>query len=279
MIYNYSIVVPYRDKYELFLKAVDSIPDREDVQIIIVDNAPLPLLKERLPKKQKAAVVYTTSSPIKGAGAARNVGLKFVEGKFMLFLDADDYYTPEAFPAFDKYLESDYDIIYFKPTSIRLSDGRVSDRHLDLAGKVETFCKSGDDRAIRYRWGAPWSKLIRSEFVKAGGFQFEEIKVNNDAWFSLMTGHNAKKVFADPTEVYVVTEGGAGQSLMKTVTRENAYIRFDAAIRENKFLKSVGRYDMHIRLLGFLRIALVNFGPKEMFRYLRIARENNMGIF
>lgn len=279
MIFNYSVVVPYRDKYELFLKAVDSIPDREDVQIIVVDNAPQPLEKVQLPVKQKATVVYTTSSPTKGAGAARNVGLKHVEGKFMLFLDADDYYTPEAFSAFDKYLERDYDIIYFKPTSIRLNDGQISDRHLELARKVDMFCKTGDDRAIRYRWGAPWSKLIRSEFVKAGGYLFEEIKVNNDAWFSLMTGHNARKVFADPAEVYVVTEGGAGQSLMKTVTRENAYIRYDAAIRENKFLKSVGRYDMHIRLLGFLRIALVNFGLKEMLRYLRIARENNMSIF
>ena len=279
MTYNYSVVVPYRDKYELFLKAVESIPDREDIQIIVVDNAPQSLEKEQLIVKEKANVVYTTSSPTKGAGAARNEGLKHMDGKFMLFLDADDYYTPEAFPAFDKYLDSDYDIIFFKPTSIRLSDGQVSDRHLDLAGRVDIFCKARDDRAIRYRWGAPWSKLIRSEFVKAGGYQFEEIKVNNDAWFSLMTGHYAKKVFADPTEVYVVTEGGVGQSLMKTVTKENAYIRFDAAIRENKFLKSVGRYDMHIRLLGFLRIALVNFGPKEMFRYLRIARENNMSVF
>lgn len=279
MYYNYSVVVPYHDKYDLFLKAVESIPDRGDIQIIIVDNAPQPLEQEEVPVKQKSKVVYTTSSPTKGAGAARNVGMKYVEGKFMLFLDADDYYTPEAFPAFDKYLDSDFDIVFFKPTSVRLCDGQISDRHLDLTRRVDAFCNKGDERAIRYRWGVPWSKIIRSEFIKEGGFQFEEIKVNNDAWFSLMTGHHAKKVFADPAIVYVVTEGGAGESLMKTVTRENAYIRYDAAIRENKFMKSVGRYDMHIRLLGYLRFALVNFGLKEMFRYLWIAKKNKVSIF
>ena len=278
MRYNYSIIVPYRDKYDLFVKAVDSIPDRNDIQIVIVDNAIEALPKEKLPTKQQSKVVYTTSSPTKGAGCARNEGLKYVEGKFLLFLDADDYFTPEAFDSFDKYLNSDYDIVFFKPTSIRLCDGTMSDRHVKYSSYIDDYNLNNNDCRLRYWWVAPWSKLFRTEFVKQGAFQFDEIKVSNDSWFSLMTGHYAVKICADDAIVYVVTELGAGSSLTKMTSRENSFIRFDTAIRKYKFLESVGRKDQCPRLLGFVRIAMKNFGFVEALRYVKYALKNRVGI-
>lgn len=275
---NYSIILPYRDKYDLFLKAFDSVPDRDDIQIIIVDNAVKPLTKEQIPVKEQALVLYTTSSSTKGAGCARNEGLKHVRGRYVLFLDADDYFTPEAFNAFDDYLELGHDIVYFKPTSIRLSDGTPSQRHNVYVEKIDNWFKTGDERPLRYRWESPWGKLFRSEFLLEGKFQFDEQPVSNDLWFSLMTGHNAKSISANATVAYVVTEGSQGQSLVKKVTRENSFIRYDTAIRANKFLKTVGHYEMHIRLLGALHRVLKNFGLKELFRYLFYAMKNKVGI-
>lgn len=276
---SYSIILPYRDKYDLFIKAFENIPDRNDIQIIIIDNALQSLVNDLIPTKDRANVFYTKSSPFKGAGCARNVGLKFVIGKYILFLDADDYFTIDAFTAFDKYLNNDYDIVFFKPISIKLSDGSVSTRHTSFVKDIEIYLRTGEENRLRYRWEVPWAKLFRSDFIKKNGFQFDELKVNNDAWFSLMTGHNAENIAVDSTEVYVVTEGSYGQSLVKTVTKENVFIRYEVAIRINKFLQSIGHYDMRIRLLGFMRIALVKFGFKEFVRYLKIAIDNKVGIF
>jgi glycosyltransferase involved in cell wall biosynthesis len=276
---NYSIILPYRDKYDLFLIAFDSIPDRDDIQIIIVDNAVVSLTEDQIPAKTHAHVDYTTSSSTKGAGCARNEGLKHVKGNRVLFLDADDYFTPNAFEAFDKYIDKDYDIVFFKPASIRLSDGAPSNRHDIYVERIDEWYKTGDERRLRYRWGSPWAKLYRAEYLLSGGFQFEEQPVSNDLWFSLQTGHNAKRVCGDASEVYVVTEGGKGQSLIKSVTRENSFIRYETAIRINKFLKSVGHYEMHIRLLGSLRLVLKNFGLGEFFRYLKYAAKEKVSIF
>lgn len=278
MKYNYSVVIPYYDKYNLFLKAIESIPDREDIQTIIVDNAPIPLTEKDIPIKRRAQIVYATSSPTKGAGCARNVGLKYVEGKYILFLDADDYFTSEAFDIFDKYLDKEFDIVFFKPISLRLSNGKESNRHEAYAKVIDEYIESQNEDRLRYRWEVPWAKLFYSDFILAHNFQFDELKVNNDAWFSLMTGHYAQKIMADSSAVYVVTEGETGQSLVKTVTRENAFIRYKVAIRINKFLKSVGHYDMRIRLLGALRIALTKFGLKEFYRYLKEAHQSRIGI-
>lgn len=276
---NYSIIVPYYDKYDLFKKAVDSIPDRDDIQVVIVDNAPHSLDKKLIPRKENAKVIYITSSPDKGAGCARNEGLRHVAARYILFLDADDYFASEAFTAFDRYLEKDYDIVFFQPTSVYLSDNSLSDRHIDYEHMIKEYLTSHDERRLRYRWDSPWAKLYRADFVLGGNFYFEEKPVGNDAWFSLQTGHNAKKITVDYSVVYVVTEGKTGQSLTKKISKENVLIRYEGAIRINKFLKKIGQYDMHIRLLGFLRTAYSNFGFLELIHFLKIAFQEKANIF
>lgn len=277
--YNYSIVLPYYDKYELFVKAVDSIPDREDIQIIIVDNSKEPLVEQQIPCKQRAKVTYITSDNTKGAGCARNVGLKKVEGKYILFCDADDYFLPMAFDSFDKYLNKKYDIVFFKSTSVFLQTGEISNRHLPYNRLIEEYFKNGDEERLRYRYEAPWGKLYRTSFILSDdSIRFEEIRVNNDAWFSLMAGHNAKRIAAGDDEVYVITEGGSGTSLTKIRTVANTEIRYDCAIKINLFLRSVGHYRMRIRLLGYIKIAFQEFGFKVGMRFLRKAWENELSI-
>lgn len=276
--YNYSIVIPYYDKYELFVKAVDSIPDREDIQIIVVDNSKEPLFEQQIPCKQRAKVTYITSDNTKGAGCARNVGLKKVEGKYILFCDADDYFLPMAFDSFDKYLNKEYDIVFFKSTSVFLQTGEISDRHLAYNKLIDEFLNKGNTEKLRYRYEAPWGKLYRTYFILGNdNIRFEETRVNNDAWFSLMAGHIAKRIVADSDEVYVITEGISGTSLTKIQTIDNLEIRFDCAIRTNLFLKSIGQNNLRIRLLGFIRIAFRDFGFKQGLRFVnKVVNNKNL---
>lgn len=279
MVFNYSIIIPYRDRLSLFQKAIESIPDRKDIQLIIVDNAPQPLLQDQIPVKLLARVEYTKSSPVKGAGCARNVGLEKVKGRFILFLDADDYFSNEAFQAFDRYLDDEYDIVFFKTTSICIPSGTPSTRHIGTCSLIEHYIQTKDDEALRYRWYGPIAKLFKARFVLENNFKFEEIKVANDAWFSVITGHNAKSIAVDGAIVYVITEGEQGSSLTKQRNRENYFTRFENDVKINNFLKEVNHYKMRNRLLGSIRIAFVNYGFLEMVRYLRYASKHKAGIF
>ena len=279
MQYNYSIIIPYRDKYDLFIIAIGSIPDREDIQIIIADNGTEPLPQEQIPSKSKATITYTTSSPTKGAGCARNVGLTKVEGQYIIFLDADDYFTPNAFESFDKYREQEYDIVYFKADSIDLTNGQQSGRHKVINQYVSTYLKDGNEDVLRYKFVNPIAKMLRSEFVLKGGFLFDEIKVSNDAWFSLMTGHYAKKITASEDVVYMITTGEIGSSLTKIRTAENQFIRFTVAVRKCKFVDSVGRKDMRSNLISHIGHALWSFGPKEALKWIRYVHEQGVKLF
>ena len=276
--YNYSIIIPYRDTYDMLVKAVDSIPDRSDIQVIIVDNGTELMPKEGIPRRKDATVDYYTSSPLKGAGCARNEGLSHAEGKFLLFLDADDYFTPNAFNVFDKYLKEDYDVIYFQTDSININDGSRSCRHNVINNLVSTYLKNGDDGLLRYRFVNPVAKMIRSEFVLKNRFKFDEIKVSNDVWFSLMTGHSAKNICADEAVVYMITADDNGNSLTRIRTKEIFMMRYQVMVRVNQFLKSVDKYNYRIHLMGALRIAFKDYGIGTFWEALCYAKKCKVGI-
>lgn len=276
---NHSIIIPFRDKFELMNIAYESVPDRDDIQVILIYNGKEPFPPEMIPSKSKAETVFLQSDPTKGAGHARNVGLKSAKGKYVHFLDADDFFTPEAFLAFDKYLGSGCDVIYFKPTSIFLNNGKPSTRHQYYSNLVDEYNETSKEDRIRYRWEGPVCKMISLSFISEHNITFEEVRVSNDARFSLHVGHYAGKIAADPTTVYVITEAEAGQSLVKTRSAENMFIRYQVQIRNNHFLSEVGHFDQHVRLLGAIRVALIEFGVREFCKYIVYAAKNKAWIF
>ena len=99
--FSYTIIIPHKNCPDLLKRCVDSIPVRDDVQIIVVDDNSDEDKKPSIERKGMEVVLLDASSS-KGAGRARNVGLKHAKGKWLLFADADDYYTDNLSKFLDK---------------------------------------------------------------------------------------------------------------------------------------------------------------------------------
>ena len=279
MTLNYSIIIPHRDSFELLKRALDSVPDRSDIQIIIIDNTPYNIDFSKLGEKRKNKCQILYSDPEKGAGHARNVGLKKVICKWLLFLDADDFFSPGAFEQFDKYINSKFDIIYFSVTSV-FSDnlGKVAERHIPYAKLVSEFVKGGKNAEdkLRYWHVSPWSKLIRTKFVLENGIFFEEVPASNDLMFSVKTGHFADKIWADDFPAYIITVGPG--SLTHTITVRNSRSRYCVFIRQYKFMEAIGKPDMRFNLMAYVLKSL-RFGLNEFYWYLVTAHRKRVNIF
>lgn len=267
--FNYSIIIPFRDSIGLLKKALNSIPDRSDIQVIIVDNSKILFKKEQYPIFNNAKLTLTSSTYGAGAGCARNVGLNYVEGNWILFLDADDYFSEIAFAAFDKYLRTDFDIIFFKANSVNLVSGKESHRHIGINKQIDYFLSTNNEDFLRYQFSNPVCKMIRSSLVIDNKISFEEVKCANDAMFSVLSGHMASKITADNALVYVITEAPSGVSLTTDKSKENCFIRFQVATRTFAFLKSIGKGYLKPRFISYIANALIKFGPSEALKYIK----------
>lgn len=114
-----SIIIPVYN-VELYLKeCLDSIfvyqKISHKIEVIIVNDGStdgsLNILKEY--KKQHDFILIDQESS--GPGGARNAGIKIAKGKYLLFVDSDDYFIPYTLDKLLKYLaEKDADLIEFE---------------------------------------------------------------------------------------------------------------------------------------------------------------------
>ena len=84
---TYSFIIPHKNCPDLLQRCVNSIPRRDDVQIIVVDDDSDPTIvnwNEFQFDDDKCIELVLTKGG-QGAGAARNEGLKRAVGKWILF--------------------------------------------------------------------------------------------------------------------------------------------------------------------------------------------------
>lgn len=67
---NYSIIIPHKDIPELLQRCLNSIPQREDIEVIIIDDG-----SKAVPVLTREDAELVALSENGGAGHARNIGL------------------------------------------------------------------------------------------------------------------------------------------------------------------------------------------------------------
>lgn len=89
-----SVIIPTYNRAALLLQALESVRRQTwpHVQIIVADDGSVDNTAELVSKMPDVCYVHQEN---RGQGAARNLGLKCVEGAFVCSLDADDLWEPD----------------------------------------------------------------------------------------------------------------------------------------------------------------------------------------
>ena len=278
MQFTYSIIIPHRDSLELLKRALASVPNRNDIQIMVIDNTPYEIDFSFLELGGEFKITLLYSNIEKGAGHARNIGLKQAAGEWLLFLDADDFFNPGAFEHFDKYIKSDFDIVYFSSTSVYSDTMKKAERNIRYAKLIKDFTegKENTEDNLRYWYITPWGKLIRNKMIQEEAIKFDEVPASNDLMFSVKIGYYAKKIWADNFPVYCVTTNKG--SLTRTINKKNSRSRFNVYIRQYKFMTEIGRPDLRFKLMAAV-IESFRFGLKEFYWYISTSYKEKVNIF
>lgn len=252
-----SIIIPHFNTPKSLIRLIESIPAEKDIQVIVIDDnstADLTVFKTFVETEtERNILLLKNTSGKKGAGSCRNIGLSGVSGRWILFADADDFFMDGFYEKLLPYMNSEYDMVYFPPTSIDVRTGKTSSRHVMYMELVENFIQKPTLKNLtemKYGFCTPWSKLIRSSLMKEHNIVFDEIMVSNDIMCMTKCAFCSKTTTAAGDVIYCVTRGG------KTLTSEKNEARFDTRIQV-----LINRYT-------FLRERL----PKKEFRYAHIDR-------
>lgn len=176
--YTISVIIPTYNQETLIARTLDSIPTRNNVEIIVIDD-------NSTDKTYKAVMDYKRqhkgkdikllhNRENKGVGYTFNRGLENATKDYIVRIDSDDYFYPNQFNKIvDRELDGT-DMIYYdlEDNNGRILEVNKSNRHL--------------------RCGAV--KFIRREFI--GETRCPEIRTAEDKFF------NDELLLKNPTEKY-----------------------------------------------------------------------------
>jgi glycosyltransferase involved in cell wall biosynthesis len=261
---TFSIVIPHKNIPQLLQRCLKSIPRRDDIQIIVVDdNSDKTIVNfNDFPGMGEKCVELYFAKEGKGAGYARNIALKHVKGKWILFADADDKFNDGFLEIIDNYINSKYDIIYFGVNGLT-EQGMPSYRNY-IYDNLLTNAISKEDLYIYYfQVYPPWGKLF-SERLMMYNFLFDETFVANDMMFTVKTVFFAKSITYDTHKIY--TSYSRPDSLIRQNSFQAEITRLTVHCRVNAFLKNNNRFKYRINLFVSLKRALVQGGIKVFLK-------------
>ena len=230
---KYSIIIPHYNSPDLLIRCLKSIPIREDMQVIVVDDCS-PEADSYIARYKELSRPYLelySTGTNGGGGKARNVGLQHAKGKWILFADCDDCFVEGFVDILEKYANTSADIVFFNVHCYDESGNKVRGIKENI---YEIFEQRGDERVFRYCYTEPWGKLFRHSLLIDNNIKFEEVIVANDFMFSVKTGFYAHEVLISKKYLYNYTVMTSSTSRGK-MSKEKKEARFVEKIKVQSF--------------------------------------------
>ena len=203
-----SIVIPVYNAAPDLARCIESVRKQtyRNIEVFLVNDgskdasSPICHMYERIDPR-----VHVIDKENAGVSAARNTGIAAAQGKYIQFVDSDDYLAPGATATLIERAEhagADMVIAHYYRV-----DGGKTTRHgflkrRDVMDQRE-FARELMDEPASFYYGVLWNKLYRRSIVEEGGLRCDpEVSWCEDFLFNLEYIRRARLIAATAQPVY-----------------------------------------------------------------------------
>lgn len=186
-----SIIVPSYNSEKSIDKCLHSLINqtKKELEFIIINDGSTDSTEEIIKKYDDKRIKYFKNKN-SGIGKTRNFGIEKANGKYLMFLDSDDYLENNAcLLLYNEIEKSNSDIVvsnFYKVYDERKEEFKIKNfEKTDLKEKPEL---------INIVNTAPWNKIYKTSLVKGNNISFPENIKYEDAPFVLECLDKAKKI-------------------------------------------------------------------------------------
>jgi len=262
-----SVIVPVYNTAAYIRDCLASLRDQtmRSFEIIIVNDGSTDSSEEvyrEFFRENPDLTIKEIKQKNSGLSAARNAGLAVASGKYVFFLDSDDWLAPETFRTlFDFIDEKDLDVVGQLPLNC-YSDGTTEpvNGYFVLNGKFNVLDDSGKDFTFKSLFfaGAPM-KMYRRDFLCRSkmrfivGIKFED----NPFWISVL--RNSRRIGMVREHFYHYRCGRNGSIMSGKDFRDmpfSYYMIQNLVFRDERFAKFRGEFQEIIFMMALKRLFL-----------------------
>lgn len=210
-----SVIIPVYNAEKTVERCVRSVleQDYSDLEIIAVDDGSTDdsgKLLDAISETDPRLIVLHVENG--GVSRARNTGLRQASGKYVQFLDADDYITNEATKLLVRTMEeNDTDLViadFYRVVGDNIA--RKGSIRIDTLLTLQEFATIMMDSPSDFYYGVLWNKLYRNDIIRDNEvFMDEDLNYCEDFIFNMEYLLHCRTIrpLLVPVYYYIKTEG------------------------------------------------------------------------
>ena len=200
-----SVIIPIYNAEEYLEQCLECVRKQtlKEIEIICVNDgstdASVQILEYYRKSDNRFTILNNVHREGKGAGAARNLGLKNAKGKYILWLDADDWFDLDMVQRlYERAERTNAEIVLFDAIRHDVNTGVESPynsiNYSVIPENKEAF--SGEDivSGLFQFSGAVWNKLFLKSYLDDKGLLCQEVYFTDDVFLAYVAMLYAKRI-------------------------------------------------------------------------------------
>lgn len=243
-----SIIIPAYNCSKSILKCVGSIvsSSEKDYEIIVINDGSTDDTQIKLDAlSQQYNFIHTYQIKNSGVSAARNIGIKYAQGKYITFVDSDDYVDKNYVSKIIKSISSNRDLYLFCGQLVKKDVPQnviywIDCTQDDSIDKLKT-------NIVRGKSNTPWDKVYKKKIIDDYSIAFRENVSLGEDWIFSMDYTNRCSNFGLIEGVlyyYCFQDGSLSQQKMTLKMFENQFLLIDRLLKYG----NSGIYSKHTAL-------------------------------
>lgn len=268
-----SVIIPVYNVEDYLVECLDSVSNQsfKDIEIICVNDGSTdmsPKILDDYVKKDSRIKIITQEN--NGLGHARNTGLKYAAGEYVLFVDSDDFLCENALEElYSNASSNNSDVVIFNFFTYNGNYTSAGLQLEELFGNVDyndfTFTYRDIKHYVMYDYFAVWFKMYKKDFLDKFNLDFPVGIAYEDVLFQVKSLIYADKISFLPKHLYSYR---VSNSSSITSDGTKIYDIVDVVDSVEKFLKEMSLYDEFE--FEFLMFKIIHYSYK-----VRISRGTN----
>ena len=207
---RYSVIIPIYNAEKTLHRCLDSLASqlRDDIEVLLIDDGSsdnsFQICKTYAQRYPQLIPVHQEKV---GMSSARNRGLDLANGSYALFVDSDDYVSPDYFSVLDQALDDKPDMLLFGYQTFGAYDSACNLGEYMVSDPLE-IVKKADYGMREYLFSALWSKAFCRAIIENNHLHFSrDLSIGEDQAFIFSYILHVKRLKVIHNILYHVSPG------------------------------------------------------------------------
>lgn len=261
-----TLIIPVYNAEKYLHRCLDSVVKQEfpDMEVLLINDGShdrsIEICREYEEKDLRLHVIDKENT---GVSDTRNLGMRLAKGKYLQFMDSDDWLAEDAVHSMVSAAEQeDCDLLI---ADFYRVDGEhyVEKRHIRQTNVMDrkTFAMEMAKEPADFYYGVMWNKLYHRKIIEQYGLGCD-ISMNwcEDFLFNLSYIRYAKRFLALQKPVYYYMKRKGSLVSTESVSVDAVKVRLELLEKYKAFYQSMGLYEEHRLKINSYIVAIARDG-------------------